>query len=104
MAQAVPDRQIVLDEDIDDEDTYSSQAQSLVDGALEQAASLTKAVQDAIRATPAQNSYDSITSVASDQYSSAMAAASSVLYGTTPGVNEQVASYAGDRYSEAVQA
>jgi len=104
MAQAVPDRQVILDEDVDDEDTYSAQARSVVNGALEQAASLSKAVEDAIRATPTQNSYDSITSVASDQYSSAMAAASSVLYGTTPGVNEQVASYASDRYSEAVQA
>jgi len=104
MAQAVPERQVVLDEDVDDEDSYTAHAQSVVNGAMNQAASLSKAVEDAIRATPTQNSYESITSVASEQYSSAMAAASSVLYGTTPGVDEQVASYASDRYSEAVKA
>lgn len=104
MAQAVPDRQVVLDEDVDDEDSYTARAQSVVNVAMNQAASLSKAVEDAIRATATQNSYESITSVASDQYSSAMAAASSVLYGTTPGLDEHVASYASDRYNEAVKA
>lgn len=105
MAQAVPDRQVVLDDIIDDDDdSYSAKMQSMVNNAMGEAKSLTQAVQDALQGTAAQGSVESATSVASEQYAKAMAAASSVLYGTQPGPGGAMATFASDRYSEAVTA
>lgn len=81
MAQAVPSaRSIVLDEDIiiDDDESYSQKVQDIISKAGDKAAELTQAIQDAVRPTPTQGSIESITSLASAQYESALSAASSV--------------------------
>ena len=106
MAQAVPERQVVLDDIVDDEDdnSYSASMMSMVNNAMGEAKSLTQAVQDAMQSKPTQGNARSVSSVASEQYAQAMAAASSVLYGTKPGPGGAMATFASDRYSEAVTA
>lgn len=106
MAQAVPDRQVVLDDIVDDndEDTYSASMLSIINNAMGEAKSLTQAVQDALKAQTSQGTAESVSSIASEQYASAMAAASSVFYGTTPGPGGAMAKFASDKYDEAVAA
>ena len=107
MAQAVPERQVVLDERVDDDDddeSYAASIKSMLDGAKGQAASLTQAVQDAIKVRPTQGTYESVNSVAQKQYYSALSAASNALRGTTPAVGEGVLQSASARYEEAVAA
>ena len=96
MAQAVPSSSgPILDEEFDDEvDTagsYSERLQEMVDNALDQGARLTQAIEEAMKApTSTQGNIESMTSVASEQYESAMSAASSVLYGAEPEGTEAV--------------
>ncbi|KAK4980747.1 hypothetical protein LTR66_010373, partial [Elasticomyces elasticus] len=96
---------IILEDDIVDEDaTYSKRLQSMVAQAQDYASDLTKAVQDAMKPTTTQGSVESVTSLASERYASAIAAASSVLFGTEMGAGESMASVASDRYQAAVTA
>ena len=105
MAQKVGARQPVLDDVVNDDETYSEKMQSMVSKAGDKYADLTRAVSDALlQPTSTQGSVESITSIASEQYSSALAAASSVLYGTEQGTGESVISVASGKYAEAVAA
>ena len=105
MAQRVEMREPVLDDVVNDDDTYSEKLQSMVSQAGDKYADITRAVSDALlQPTSTQGSVESITSIASEQYSRALAAASSVLYGTEQGTGESVMSVASGKYSEAVAA
>lgn len=108
MAQHVEAKQIIFEdviEDSSDEDTFSEKIQEMVGQAGTKFADVTKAVSEALlQPTSTPGSVESITSLAADQYSSALAAASSVLYGTEQGTGESIASVASSRYSEAVSA
>ena len=76
-------REPILDGIVDDEVSYSERIQSMVDGVKDQAGYLTGVIEDALgMATSTQGTVESMTSVASGQYESAMSAASSVLFGT----------------------
>lgn len=107
MAQNVGDQKPILDDVIDDDEdaTYSEKLQSIVNQAGDKYSDVTKAVSEALlRPASTQGSIESATSVAAEQYSSALAAASSVLYGTQAGTAESVTSAASKRFAEAVAA
>ena len=105
MAQAVKEQKPILDDVIDDDATYSETIQSMVEKAGDKYADITKAVSEALlRPASTQGSVESISSVADEQYSSALAAASSVLYGTQQGTVESATSVAAGKYAEAVAA
>ena len=105
MAQKVEAREPTLDDVISDDDTYSEKLQSMVSQAGDRYADITRAVSEAIlQPTITQGSMESVTSVANEQYSSALAVASSVLYGTEQGTGESVVSVASGKYAEAVAA
>lgn len=107
MAQKVQKQEPILDDVIvdDDELTYSEKLKSIVDRAGDRYADVTRAVNDALlQQTNKQGSVESFTSVADGQYSRAIAAASSVLYGTQQGTAESITSLAGGKYAEAVAA
>ena len=104
MAQEVREQVPIFDDIIDDEDeTYSQKLQSIVSQAGDKYADITKAVSEAMfEPTPAPGSAESITSVASDRYLSALEAASSILYGTPRGTVESISSVASSKYADAV--
>ncbi|TKA71607.1 hypothetical protein B0A49_10176, partial [Cryomyces minteri] len=112
MAQAVPQAsQIILEEDLVDEDTvdndvtYSERLQSMVSRVGDRASELTMVISDALaKPTSTQGSVESVTSLASEQYERAMSAASSILYGTEQGTGESMSSVASERYAQAVTA
>jgi hypothetical protein len=107
MAQKVEKREPILDDVIVDgsEDTYSEKLKSIVDNAGDHFADVTRAVGDALlQRTSTQDSTESLASVADEKYSRALAAASSVLYGTQQGKAESFTSLAGSKYAEAVAA
>ena len=105
MAQKVEERKPILDDVVDDDTTYSEKIQSIVDQAGDRYADITKAVSEALmKSASTQGSVESLSSVADEQYSSALAAASSVLYGTQQGTAESVTSVAAGKYSDAVAA
>ena len=106
MAENVAERVPIFDDPLsDDDDSYSQRLQGLKDSAGEKFSELTKAVSEALaKPTSTQGTVESITSLASGQYFSALAAASSALYGPEPGVAEKVSKAATDRYYEAVSA
>ncbi len=106
MAQKVGERKPILDDVINDDDNmaYSEKIQSMVNQAGDKYADVTRAVSEALKATTTQGTVESVTSVANEQYSSALAAASSVLYGTQQGAGESVTSMASEKYSSAVSA
>ena len=106
MAQKVGQQKPILDDDlVDDERTYSEKLQSIVEQAGDKYADITKAVSEAMLGpTSTQGSVESMTSLASEQYSSALAAASSVLYGTQQGTVESLTSMASGKYADAVAA
>lgn len=108
MAQKVGNKQQPILDDIitdDEEETYSETLQSIVNNAGDKYSVITKAVSEALlKSVSNQGSVESATSVALDQYSSALAAASRVLYGTQKGTVESAKSIASERYSEAVAA
>ncbi|KAF2114135.1 hypothetical protein BDV96DRAFT_647616 [Lophiotrema nucula] len=98
-------KQIIFDDVIDEEETYSQRLQSLVAEAGDHAADLTKAVSEALfKPTPTQGTVESVTSLASEQYEKALSAASSVLYGTEQQRLESITSLASGRYAQAVSA
>ncbi|KAF1964374.1 hypothetical protein BU23DRAFT_604857 [Bimuria novae-zelandiae CBS 107.79] len=100
-------KQIVFDDVIeDDEDgTYSEKLQSLVANAGDRAADLSRAVSEALlKPSKTQGTAESVTSLASEQYAKAIAAASSVLYGTEQGAVESATSLASDKFASAVTA
>lgn len=107
MAQEVGEQKPILDDIINDDDdaTYSERLQEVVNKAGDKYADVTRAVSEALlKATNTQGSVGSVTSVADGQYSSALAAASSVLYGTQQGTAESVTSLVSEKYAEAVAA
>ena len=107
MAQIVGEQKPILDDDISDDDdsTYSETMQKIVDQAGNKYADVTNAVREALmKATSTQGTVESASSVADEQYSKALAAASSVLYGTKQGTAESVTSAASERYTQAVSA
>jgi hypothetical protein len=105
MAANVQARQVVLENDFVDDDTYGDKIQSMISAAGEKASDLTNAVSQAlIKPTETHGSVESISSLASEQYAKAMSAASSALYGTTPGAVEGLSSAAADKYKQAVTA
>lgn len=107
MAQVVPEaRGPILDDDIVDTGaSYSERVQSMANDAGEYASQLTQAVQDALKgATSTQGSVESVTSLASEQYQSAIAAASVALYGTQANAVEKGTSAAHEQYLSAVTA
>jgi len=105
MAVKVEAKQIVLDNPFDDEQSYSDAIASMIEKVGEKATDLTKAISDAmLQPTSTQGAVESVTSLASEKYVKAMAAASSVLYGTTPGIFESLSSKMSDRYLQAVTA
>ena len=106
MAQKVGDRKPILDDIVSDEDlSYSEKMQSIVSQAGDKYTDITKAVSEALqKPTVSQGVGESATSLASEQYSSALAAASNALYGTQQGIGESVTSVASGRYAEAVAA
>ncbi|KAF7936693.1 uncharacterized protein EAE97_008059 [Botrytis byssoidea] len=107
IAAHVEARQIIFDDVIDDsdEETYSEKIQSMASVAGDQFSDMTRAVSEALlRPTSTQGSVESVTKLAAEQYSSALSAASSVLYSTQQGTGESVASIATSRYADAIAA
>ena len=106
-AQALVEaREPILDSDIVNEDaSYSERLQSIFDGAMDQAAALTEAVVDAVKpVTSTQGTVKSATSLASEQYESAIAAASSILFGTEKAALSSGSGAAKKQYESAVTA
>lgn len=107
MAQNVGDQKPILDDIIneDDDTIYSEKLQIIVNKAGDKYSDVTNAVREALlRPISTQGSIESATSVADEQYSSALAAASSVLYGTQKGTAESATKLVSERYAEAVAA
>ncbi|TAQ87584.1 hypothetical protein B7494_g4088 [Chlorociboria aeruginascens] len=105
MAEPVERRNIIYDDIVDDDDTFSEKIQSMASQAGDKFSDVTRAVSEALlKPTSTQGSMESVTSLAAKQYSSALAAASSALYGAEQGTGESIASVASSRYSEAVAA
>lgn len=107
MAQKVAGQKPILDDVFSDDDdaTYSEKMQSMANQAGDKYAEITKAVSEALmKATSTQGTLESASSVADEQYSKALAAASSALYGTETGVVESASSAAAGKYSQAVSA
>ncbi|EFQ91536.1 hypothetical protein CFE70_002620 [Pyrenophora teres f. teres 0-1] len=101
-------KQVVFDQpldDDDDDDTYSGKVQDVLAGASDRAAEMSRAVSEALLGpTKTQGSVESASSIASEQYAKALAAASSVLYGTEQAAVESATSVAADKYAQAVTA
>jgi hypothetical protein len=101
-------KEIVLEQPLDDDDeddTYSSKLQSVVADAGDRAAEISRAVSEALLgATTTQGTVESASSVASEQYAKALAAASSALYGTEQPAVESATSVVADKYAQAVTA
>ncbi len=109
MAQKVKGQTPILDDVVEENEdaSYSEKLRSMISEAGDHYADVTRAVSQALlkpSSTHDQGSVESITSVASEQYASAIAAASSVLYGTSKGTGESIASAASGRYADAVAA
>ncbi|KAI2481871.1 hypothetical protein Ptr902_06252 [Pyrenophora tritici-repentis] len=101
-------KQVVFDQPLDDEDdddTYSGKVQEVLAGAGDRAAEMSRAVSEALLGpTKTQGSVKSASSIASEQYAKALAAASSVLYGTEQAAVESATSVAAEKYAQAVTA
>lgn len=105
MAQAVKEQNPILDDVVDEDATYSEKMQNIIGEAGDRYADVTRAVSEALlKATSTQGTAESVTSLANEQYSKALAAASSALYGTQQGAAESMTSVAAEKYSEAVAA
>jgi hypothetical protein len=106
MAQVmVQAREIVFDDEVDEDETYSHKLQDMIYEAGGRAAELSKAVSQAIlRPTQTQGSMESVSSLASEQYEAAIAAASKALYGTEQHPIESMTSVAADKFAAAVTA
>jgi hypothetical protein len=89
----------------DEDENYSVKLQSIVADAGDRAAELTRAVSEALLgATKTQGSVESATSIASEQYAKAIAAASKALYGTQQQPLESATSVASVKFADAVTA
>jgi hypothetical protein len=103
-------KEVVFDEPLDDDEdengpTYSDKVQNIVADAGDRAAELSRAVSEALLgATTTQGTVESATSLANEQYQRALAAASSVLYGTQQPAVESATSVASERFAQAVTA
>ncbi|KAL8762672.1 MAG: hypothetical protein Q9184_001379 [Pyrenodesmia sp. 2 TL-2023] len=105
MAQAVKEQKPIMDDAIDEDATYSEKMQNIIGEAGDRYADVTRAVSEALlKATSTQGTAESVTSIANEQYSKALAAASSALYGTQQGAAESMTSVAAEKYSDAVAA
>jgi hypothetical protein len=105
VAAQVVTHQVPIFDDDDDETSFADHIKSLANEAGERYAEATRAVGEAFFAQPSAPSYgDQAASMASEQYSRALEAASSVLYGTTPSAGEQIATAASEKYEQAVSA
>ena len=107
MAQAVPEaKQAVFDQPLDDDDeTYSEMVNSMIAEAGDRVFDLTRAVSEALLGAPyTQGTVESATSLASEQYARALAAASSVMYGTKQQPMESATSVAAEKFAQAVTA
>jgi hypothetical protein len=109
MAASVSARDIIFDDFVDDfdenDETYSEKIQSMASAAGDRFSDVTRAVSEALlKPTSTQGSVESVQKLAASQYSSALAAASSALYGTEQGTFESMTSVASDRYANAVSA
>lgn len=107
MAQEVGEQKPILDDVFSDDDdaTYSEKMHSMVSLAGDRLTDVTKAVSEALmKAKTTQGTVESASSVAEEQFSKALAAASSVLYGTETGAVESATSVAAGRYAQAVEA
>lgn len=107
MAQNVGEQKPILDDVFSDDDdaTYSEHMQSMVNQAGDKFADVTKVVSEALwKAKTTQGTVESASSVAEELYSKALAAASSVLYGTETGAVESATSVASGKYAQAVAA
>lgn len=107
MAQKVKGQTPILEDIVEDTDdaSYSEKLQSMVSEAGDRYTDVTRAVSEALlKPSSTQGSVESITSIASEQYASAIAAASSVLYGTQKSTGESIVSAASSRYADAVSA
>ncbi|PPJ54397.1 hypothetical protein CBER1_07761 [Cercospora berteroae] len=83
---------------------YSESVQKIINGAGDKASQLTQAIEDALKgATPTQGSVESVSSLASAQYESALSAASSALFGTQNAADKATSSVY-DQYQAAVTA
>ncbi|KAF2215092.1 hypothetical protein CERZMDRAFT_120169 [Cercospora zeae-maydis SCOH1-5] len=83
---------------------YSESVQKIINGAGDKASQLTQAIQDALKgASPTQGTVESVSSLASEQYESALSAASSALFGTQNAVDKATSSVH-DQYQAAVTA
>jgi hypothetical protein len=103
MAQSVKERKIIYDDE--DDSSYPEQAQKILKDAGDKYADAVKAVSDALlKPVSSQGTVESVTSMAAEQYSSALAAASSVLYGAQQGTAESAVSVASGKYADAVAA
>ncbi|USP77692.1 uncharacterized protein yc1106_04966 [Curvularia clavata] len=101
-------KQVVLDQPFDEddeEDTYSDKLHNVVADAGDRAAELSRAVSEALLGpSKTQGSVESASSIASEQWAKALAAASSVLYGTQQPAVESATSVAAEKYAQAVTA
>jgi hypothetical protein len=111
MAQFVEAKQIIYEDVIDDSDdeSYSEKIQSMASEAGDMFNDITKAVSEAlVRPTSTQGSVESVTSLAAEQYSRALSAASVAYYGSQQGTGESIvsvaSSVASSRYADAVAA
>lgn len=99
-------REIVFDDVLDDDESepYSEKLQEVVSKAGDRASEVSKAVSQALLGSKTQGSVESATSLASEQYAKALAAASSALYGTEKDSLEKATSVASERFAQAVTA
>jgi hypothetical protein len=98
---------IIFDDIIEDSDdeTFSEKVQSMVSAAGDNFADVTNAVSEALlRPTTTGGTVETVTILAAEKYSSALAAASSALYGTEQGTGESIGSVVSSRYADAVSA
>jgi hypothetical protein len=103
-------KQVIFDEPLDDDEDDENvakyeQIQNIVADAGHRAEELSRAVSQALLgSTKTQGTVESATSLASEQYERALAAASNVLYGTQQPAVESVTSVASERFAQAVTA
>lgn len=103
MAQAVPEQKPVFDTPLDEENSNFDPLYDALDSAKEQKDSITKAAKEAIYGKTETNAVGSATSVASDVWSSAYAAASSALYGPES-TDGGARAFLSEKYDDAVKA
>ncbi|OBT82520.1 hypothetical protein VE02_08638 [Pseudogymnoascus sp. 03VT05] len=97
---AVPNASSVSDE----QDTYSEKIQSMAGEAGDRLADVTKAMSEALLQQSTQGNVESATSVAAEQYSSVLAAASAAVHGKEKGAAENMTSVVSEKYAEASSA